>query len=175
MGVQDEIRLLIHQLPPDVVVDQLARNAFSYGFIVYAFSIHQTSGLVTLSSYCRYLPLPLDQYRSNVHEPLYHQAICIDHPLLPARLAMLFFILAIGTQTSPDMPVNHREAERYYRIGYTAIVHCRLVQSPTIEGIQALFLMIVYLRFSNKAGRTDMYNMGWGLSGYVLFHVLKID
>jgi hypothetical protein len=35
MGTEVELQFLVHQLPSDTVVDQLAANAFNYGFIVY--------------------------------------------------------------------------------------------------------------------------------------------
>lgn len=112
----------------------------------------------------RWQPIPFDEYRSNIFEPLYKQQPQLDHPLFAVRLAVMYTMLAHGAQTSPDCRHNGPEAERYHHLSRAAIVHARLMNAPTIEGIQALFLMSLYLSFSDTASR-DTSNDRWCITG----------
>lgn len=118
---------------------------------------------------CRFQPIQPDEYNSKIHDPLYQQYIQLDHPLLAVRLAVMYALLAHGAQSGAH--VDRSEAERYLHLSRAAMVHSRLVESPTIEGIQALFITTIYLIFSGTASQ-DTSNLRWSLTGYVYIRSL---
>jgi hypothetical protein len=104
---------------------------------------------------------------SYVHRHFYLTSpIDVTHPLTPARLAILFFVLAIGSLVKMASEASHYnpEAQRYYHLGQTALMISRLVEKPTIEGIQALFLSIIYLGMCDTA-LCDSSNVRWATIG----------
>lgn len=118
-------------------------------------------------------PIQRDEFRTHIYEPLYEHSINSDHPLLAPRLAVIYALLAHGAQSG--VSVNRVEAEQYLHLSSAAMKHSNLIDAPSIEGIQAVLLMSLYLAFSDTATRNTS-NRRFILAGYVIIkfaaHVL---
>jgi hypothetical protein len=124
--------------------------------------------VVLIESQIRFRPIPYDQYISGVHTPIYQQGFLLledqSQVLTSPRLAVFFTLLAIGSLLSPSLPRKNVEAERLHQLGRAALMRSRLVEDPTIEGIQALFLMTLYMSLYDTAA-ANTSNIRWSMSG----------
>ncbi|EPQ55291.1 hypothetical protein GLOTRDRAFT_138885 [Gloeophyllum trabeum ATCC 11539] len=62
----------------------------------------------------------------------------------PLKLAVLFFVLAHGALADLSLPPYNAEAEGYYRAGASMLSMRNIVETPTIETVQAFAYMSVY-------------------------------
>ncbi len=62
----------------------------------------------------------------------------------PHLLAVLFFVLAVGSLVDLTLPACSVEAERYYQLARAALSLRSIFDSPEIETIQAVGFMAVY-------------------------------
>jgi hypothetical protein len=157
----DDLELLANLLPPEVVASRFVDNAYRYGFPLQA--KYLLSCILDTEVSSSFYPLPLAEYRSGIYKPLYQDSIQLDHPLLGVRLAVMYALLAYGAQKG--IPHSRNDVEFYMHLCRAAMVHARLVESPTIEGIQALFIFSLCLSFMETAS-SDNSNMRWAISGY---------
>jgi hypothetical protein len=116
----------------------------------------------------RFRPIPIEQYSSNVHQQIYEDGPLSPNDILTApRLAVFFTLLAVGALVTPSLAPHSPQAERFHQLGRAALMRSRLVEEPTIEGIQALFLMSLYMSLHDTAaGNTS--NIRWSMAGWVL-------
>lgn len=54
------------------------------------------------------------------------------------RVAILYFVLAIGSAMDPASEMHNEGSERYYQLALASLFHGRPIQRPTIHGVQAL-------------------------------------
>jgi hypothetical protein len=108
-------------------------------------------------------PIQRDEFQTNIYEPLYKHSIHLDHQLLASRLATMYTLLAHGAQSGVE--VSRTEANQYLHLGCIAMRHSRLIDAPTIEGIQAVLILSLYLAFSDTATRNTS-NRRSIISGY---------
>jgi hypothetical protein len=80
------------------------------------------------------------------------------------RLALLFMLLAVGTLVCPELPHRSPSADRFHQLGRAALFGSRVVDEPTIEGIQALHLMSIYMSLHDSA-TSNTSNVRWNLAG----------
>ncbi|KAF7986990.1 hypothetical protein HWV62_63 [Athelia sp. TMB] len=75
------------------------------------------------------------------HEVSVEQAI---NQISPHKLAFLFLIFAQGALTDLTLPAYREEAERYHHYARAALALRSLINSPTVETVQAMVLMAQY-------------------------------
>ncbi|KZT00577.1 uncharacterized protein LAESUDRAFT_732177 [Laetiporus sulphureus 93-53] len=119
--------------------------------------------------WCR--PIKRDELIDDILTPIYNaikdpaKSRAAYHPHLqdthrcPHLLAVLFFVLAVGALVDLTLPPCSPEAEKYYRLGRTALSMKSILDSPEIETVQAMIMMAAYhslctLRYSIESAWT---------------------
>jgi hypothetical protein len=99
-----------------------------------------------------YNPVSLDMFNFEIWSQIYppHPGLPADEPLLSHRLSILFMILAIGSLADTSLPPYNIEAEKYHQLAKAALFQDSFLDTPTINAIQALFLMTYYLFLSDR-------------------------
>jgi hypothetical protein len=93
-----------------------------------------------------------------------HGPLLAEHVLTAPRLAVFYTLLAIGALVTSSLPRHSPQAEKFHQLGRAALMRSRLVDEPTVEGIQALFLMSLYMSLHDTAvGNTS--NIRWTMAG----------
>jgi hypothetical protein len=78
--------------------------------------------------------------------------LAADEPLLAHRLSLMFMVLAFGSLMNTSQPAYNLEAEKYHQLARAALFHHSFFDTPTLDAVQALFLMTFYLFFSDRHG-----------------------
>jgi hypothetical protein len=112
----------------------------------------------------RFQPIQYDDYHLRIFVPLYQRSIEFDDPLLAVRLALMYSLLAHAAQSGAR--VHRPIPEKFLHLSSVALAHSRLIDFPTIEGIQALFMISIYLGYSDTASR-DTTTRRAALAAYV--------
>jgi hypothetical protein len=81
------------------------------------------------------------------------------------RLAVLLMVLAIGSLVAPTLPAYNVEAEAYHQLARAALFGAQIIECPTIEAVQALHLMFIYMSFNEHAGGVSTGNLRWSMAG----------
>jgi hypothetical protein len=89
------------------------------------------------------------------------------------RLSAFFAMLAIGALFLADLPPRSLQAEAFFQLGRAALLQSRLVEEPTVESIQALFLLNLYMSIKHAA-TGDTSNKRWATVGYVKCMKIRI-
>ncbi|KAK0202818.1 fungal-specific transcription factor domain-containing protein [Desarmillaria ectypa] len=112
-----------------------------------------------------YNPIPQESFDFEVYHQFYDTSNLpsADDPLLPHRLSLMFMILAIGTLMDTSLPAYNIEAEKYHQLARAALFRDSFVDSPTINAVQALYLMTFYLFLSDRNGAGS--GSRWALMG----------
>lgn len=74
----------------------------------------------------------------------YHRKADNESARCPHLLATLFMVLAVGALVDLTLPSCSAEAEKYYRLGRTALSLRPVFDSPELETVQAVGLMAGY-------------------------------
>jgi hypothetical protein len=110
-------------------------------------------------------PIPLDQYQTLIHSFIYTDGPPDMNSVHAApRLAVFFALLAIGALFIEDLPAYSPQAEVFNQLSRAALMSSRLVEEPTVESIQALFLLTAYMTMKHAA-TGDTSNVRWAISG----------
>jgi hypothetical protein len=75
-----------------------------------------------------------------------------ESPVVCHRLSVLFMILAIGCLMDLELPAYGVEAERFFHLARASLFQHSLVDDPTTNAVQALFLMSFYLFLGDRHG-----------------------
>ncbi|KAF9048213.1 hypothetical protein BDZ89DRAFT_1057787 [Hymenopellis radicata] len=112
-----------------------------------------------------YNPIPEESFDFEVYQLFYGSSVptMADDPLLSHRLSLIFLVFAIGTLMDTNMPAYHIEAEKYFQLSRAALFHDSFVDSPTINAVQALYLMTFYLFLADRHGTAS--GARWALMG----------
>ncbi|KAG7443621.1 uncharacterized protein BT62DRAFT_934859 [Guyanagaster necrorhizus] len=112
-----------------------------------------------------YNPIPQESFDFEVYHQFYDTSNVpsADDPLLPHRLSLMFMILAIGTLMDTSLPAYNIDAEKYHQLAKAALFRDSFVDSPTINAVQALYLMTFYLFLSDRNGAGS--GSRWALMG----------
>lgn len=159
---EDELRQLVDLLPSEEYVNRLSNIVFEYGLVSYVHLFR--SGGTQLINHDRFQPIQYDEYHLRIFVPLYQLSIEFDDPLLAVRLALMYSLLAHGAQSGAR--VDRPAAEKFLHLSGVALAHSHLIDFPTIEGIQALFMISIYLGYSDTASR-DTSTRRSALAAYV--------
>ena len=65
-------------------------------------------------------------------------------PISPHRLAILFFVLAIGSLVDINLPLGSTQAEDYFELGKACLALTDVFVMPELGTLQALFLAHLY-------------------------------
>ncbi|KAF7979211.1 hypothetical protein HWV62_43154 [Athelia sp. TMB] len=75
------------------------------------------------------------------------------HQISPHKLAALFLVFAQGALTDMTLPAYNEEAERYHHYARAALALRSLINTPTVEAVQAIVLMVYY-----RSGAGERYS-----------------
>ena len=77
-----------------------------------------------------------------------------DEPnvMVSHRLSVMFMVLAIGSLMDTRLPSYNIEGEKYHQLARAALFQNNVFDEPTLGAVQALYLMSIYLFFSDKHG-----------------------
>jgi hypothetical protein len=89
------------------------------------------------------------------------------------RLAVVFLVLALGSLFDPVLPMRSIDASKYYELACAALFGSCAVESPTIESIQALCLVVLTSNCHTRA-RTTTGTCSSGLSWGTVHAALPI-
>ncbi|KAJ7918735.1 fungal-specific transcription factor domain-containing protein [Mycena leptocephala] len=108
----------------------------------------------SLRGLCWYAPISPESFDAEVYSQFYDQnaAPPTDQPLLAHRLSLMFIVLAIGSLMDTNEPAYNLEAEKYHQLARAALFLHSFFDQPTINAVQALFLMAFYLFLSDRHG-----------------------
>jgi hypothetical protein len=162
------VRMLYELLPGEDEALRLRDCAFRFAFFLYArLSLLHVKAKLTRP---RLRPIQPDHYMKKIHELVYGGARRGTDPGSSKndeeaiRLAVLYTVLALGALFAPGLPPRSARAEQLFQLGRTALISAQVINSPTVEGIQALYLQSVYLCMMETA-TVSTGNMCWSLSG----------
>ena len=89
--------------------------------------------------------IPIYNCKKDPSKNAYHRGNCTDEEgRNPHLLAVLFFVLALGSLVDLTLPPCSAEAELYYRLGRAALSLRSIFDSQEIESVQALVHMAMY-------------------------------
>ncbi|KAK7686316.1 hypothetical protein QCA50_010540 [Cerrena zonata] len=78
----------------------------------------------------------------------------------PHRLAVLYFILAVGALVDLTLPACNVEAEKYFQLGRAALSLRSIFDSPEIETVQAVSLLAAY---QSACSRRYSHDGAWSI------------
>ncbi|KAJ7576797.1 hypothetical protein C8J56DRAFT_971614 [Mycena floridula] len=112
-----------------------------------------------------YNPISQESFDYEVFSQFYdpNAAPPVDDPLLSHRLSLMFMVLAIGTLMDTEQPAYSLEAEKYNQLARAALFQSAFFDYPTVNAVQALFLMTFYLFFADRHGSGS--GTRWALMG----------
>ncbi|KAF8159762.1 fungal-specific transcription factor domain-containing protein [Crassisporium funariophilum] len=112
-----------------------------------------------------YNPINMDSFDNEVYAQFYDQSNgqIPDSPLLSHRLALMFMVLAIGSLMNTSLPAYNLEAEKYHQLARAALFHQSFFEEPTINAVQALYLMTYYLFLADRHGTSS--GARWAIMG----------
>jgi hypothetical protein len=163
-----KVRMLYELLPGEDEALRLRDCAFRFAFFLCArlWLLHIKAKL----THPRLRPIQPDHYMKRIHELVYGGSRRGTNPGSSKndeeaiRLAVLYTVLALGALFTPGLPPRSARAEQLFQLGRTALMSSQVINSPTVEGIQALYLQSVYLCMLETA-TVSTGNMCWSLSG----------
>lgn len=78
----------------------------------------------------------------------------------PHRLAVLYFVLAVGALVDLTLPACNVEAEKYFQLGRAALSLRSIFDSPEIETVQAVSLLAAY---QSACSRRYSHDGAWSI------------
>ncbi|TFK39369.1 fungal-specific transcription factor domain-containing protein [Crucibulum laeve] len=104
-----------------------------------------------------YNPISVDAFDSEVYSQFYdsNAGPLSEDPLLAHRLALMFMVLAVGSLMNTSLPAYNLEAEKYHQLARAALFHNSLFDEPTVNAVQALYLMSFYLFLADRHGTSS--------------------
>ncbi|THU88687.1 hypothetical protein K435DRAFT_761640 [Dendrothele bispora CBS 962.96] len=112
-----------------------------------------------------YNPVSQDIFEYEVYSQFYdpNSNRSSDDPILLHRLSLMFMVLAIGSLMDPSLPPYNIEAEKFHQLAKAALFKESFLDAPTINSVQALFLMSYYLFLSDRHGNNS--GARWAING----------
>ncbi|KIM44896.1 hypothetical protein M413DRAFT_442869 [Hebeloma cylindrosporum] len=112
-----------------------------------------------------YNPINMVSFDQEVYSQFYSQQVgpIPDDPLLAHRLSLMFMVLAIGSLMNTSLPSYNLDAEKYHQLARAALFHHSFFDNPTINAVQALFLMTFYLFLVDRHGTSS--GARWAIMG----------
>ncbi|KAJ4473715.1 fungal-specific transcription factor domain-containing protein [Lentinula aciculospora] len=112
-----------------------------------------------------YNPVSEDMFNYEVWSQFYepNAGLPVDYPLVSHRLSVMFMVLAIGALVDTSLPPYNVDAEKYHQLAKAALFQDSFLDAPTINAVQALFLMTYYLFLSDRHGTST--GTRWAIMG----------
>ncbi|KAJ3753187.1 hypothetical protein EV360DRAFT_53880 [Lentinula raphanica] len=112
-----------------------------------------------------YNPVSEDMFNYEVWSQFYepNAGLAVDYPLVSHRLSVMFMILAIGSLVDTSLTPYNVDAEKYHQLAKAALFQDSFLDAPTINAVQALFLMTYYLFLSDRHGTST--GTRWAVMG----------
>ncbi|KAG5650570.1 hypothetical protein H0H81_011777 [Sphagnurus paluster] len=115
-----------------------------------------------------YDPISQESFESQVYTQFYDPNFVLqaNDPLLSHRLSVMFMVLAIGSLMDTSLPAYNLEAEKYHQLARAALFTNSIFDEPTINAVQALFLMTFYLFLADRHGTSS--GARWTIMGIAI-------
>ncbi|KAJ3781385.1 fungal-specific transcription factor domain-containing protein [Lentinula aff. detonsa] len=112
-----------------------------------------------------YNPVSEDMFNYEVWSQFYgpNSGLSADYPLVSHRLSVMFMVLAIGSLVDTSLSPYNVDAEKYHQLAKAALFQDSFLDAPTINAVQALFLMTYYLFLSDRHGSST--GTRWAIMG----------
>lgn len=143
------LRTLFWYLPEHAKAQEICQTYYRLGAWMYN----------PISQQCFYEDIYPQFYTPNAGPPS-------DDPLLSHKMSLVFMVLAIGTLMDVHQPAYNVEAEKYHQLARAALFQSSLFEDPTINAVQALFLMTFYLFMSDRHGSNS--GARWAIMGIAI-------
>ncbi|KAF9072624.1 fungal-specific transcription factor domain-containing protein [Rhodocollybia butyracea] len=112
-------------------------------------------------------PIPEGEFRTLIFDPFYksesktsRNTLCKDLFVGSHRLAVLFFVLALGALLDLEKQPHSAEARWYHSLGRAALALAPVLDSPSCFTIQSLVLMSHYMLLDD-----DVHEARWPIMG----------
>ncbi|KAH9946509.1 hypothetical protein B0H21DRAFT_693617 [Amylocystis lapponica] len=101
-----------------------------------------------------YHPITVQEFEEQIFSIFYcpNAAPQMDDPLLSHQMAVMFMVLAIGCLMDPSRPAYNIEADKFHQLARAALFQSPIFEEPTLNAVQALYLMAFYLFLSERHG-----------------------
>ena len=108
--------------------------------------IAQTLSLRLITILIRYCAIRPPQFAEEIMDHIYPGSDSSPNAMhiRSDRLAVLYYVLAIGTLVDPGMPAFSQESECYYKLGNLALGLDNYLARPTVPVIRALVSVIIH-------------------------------
>ncbi|EAU90145.2 hypothetical protein CC1G_05683 [Coprinopsis cinerea okayama7 len=125
-----------------------------------------------------YNPINQETFEEEVYSQFYQRdstgnysavnggSIGSEEPIAYHRLSLMFMVLAIGSLMNTSMQAYNLEAEKYHQLARAALFHTSLFDEPTLNAVQALFLMTYYMFLADRHGSNT--GARWGIMGITI-------
>ncbi|RDB15834.1 putative transcriptional regulatory protein C1F7.11c [Hypsizygus marmoreus] len=112
-----------------------------------------------------YNPISFEAFDTQVYRQFYDPSAgpSSEDSLLSHRLSLMFMVLAIGSLMNTSLPAYNLEAEKYHQLARAALFYNSLFEEPTINAVQALYLMTFYLFLADRHGTVS--GARWAIMG----------
>ncbi|KIK60349.1 hypothetical protein GYMLUDRAFT_200447 [Collybiopsis luxurians FD-317 M1] len=110
----------------------------------------------------QYNPISEIEFRQTIFQPLYEPRAddnSFEDPLGSHKLAILFFVFALGALLDLEGQAHSPEAKWYYHLGRAALSLEPVLDSPAMNTIQALVLLSFYMLLD------DIHDPRWSIMG----------
>ncbi|KAG6897388.1 hypothetical protein C0992_002051 [Termitomyces sp. T32_za158] len=115
-----------------------------------------------------YNPISQEIFDSQIYSHFYGSdtGIQSNDPQAAHRLSLLFMVLAIGCLVDTGLPAYNLEAEKYHQLARAALFSSSIFDEPTIQAVQALFLMSFYMFLADRHGNSS--GARWAIMGVAI-------
>ena len=99
----------------------------------------------------RYTPISEQEFKEEVFSLAYEGEPMVDQgPLEAHKLALLFFVFAMGKLTDPrTQDLSTQEAMKYFHIGRAALTLNQSLETPSIPLLQGFLVMCHFMFLAN--------------------------
>ena len=150
--VPASLDFIIYHLPDKLYAVSLCETYFAWGM--------WCSDIVSKEELIEDILTPIYTYLESVDSRQDQPAEAV--PISPHRLAILFFILAIGSLVDITLPPCSIQAEDCFELGKACLALSNVFVTPELGTLQALFLLYIYYLHGNPRYSPET---GWSILG----------
>ena len=152
--VSQELRAeIMESLPQPGEAEELAAFYFQYAawmLVNPVFRPLQVAG-ANHEMLPRYTPILEQDFKEQIFPLVYEDASTTERGSAEAhKLALLFFVFAMGTLTNPrTRDISTQDAMKYFHIGRAALMLNQSLETPSVPLLQGLLLMCHFMFLAN--------------------------
>ncbi|THH32375.1 hypothetical protein EUX98_g1822 [Antrodiella citrinella] len=143
-------------IPPtiDSELDKMDRLRSLYWYLPPADEAAELRQIYYTHAAWMYNPISVAQFNDHIFYQFYSPDAPppTDDPLLSHQLALMFMVLAIGSLMDIKRPAYNIDAEKYHQLARAALFQSPIFEEPTLNAVQALYLMAFYLFLVERHG-----------------------